>query len=69
MKSIWIAREKDGLLYAYKNKPFYNKNEEEWHSLVEGRLSRFAYRLSEEWFPELTFENSPMELIIKEKED
>ena len=66
MNSIWIAREKDGLLYAYKSKPFFDKDKGEWCSYVEGCLSRYAYRLSEDWFPDLTFENSPVELVIKE---
>ena len=67
MNSIWIAREKDGLLYAYKSKPFFDKDKGEWCSYVEGCLSRYAYRLSEDWFPYLKWDDNPIELTNKER--
>lgn len=69
MNSIWIARDKDESLYAYQNKPLKMDEEGVWYCRIEGRLSRFAYRLNPDWFPELMWENSPIELTIKEKED
>ena len=64
MNSIWIARDEDGDLYAYKSKPF--KCGDTWASKIGDFISTFAYKLNSDWFPELTRENSPIELVIKE---
>lgn len=67
MKSIWIARDMDGSLYTYQNKPL--RMDDFWVCHIEGRLSRFAYQLNPDWFPEVTWESGPIELVIKEKEE
>ena len=67
MNSIWIARDKDGGLYAYQNRPLKNIEERIWGCLIASRLSRFAYRLNSDWFPELTWQDEPVELVIKER--
>ena len=71
MNSIWIARDKDGDLYAYNNKPFrecagggtYETGR--WITAKGDSHSYYAYKLNSDWFPELTWENSPIELVQK----
>lgn len=56
---LWIARDKDGLLYLYYNMP-------EKHS--DFFVSNAGYneiRLNDSMFPEVTFENSPQEIELK----
>ena len=59
---VWIARDKDGTLSLFKNKPildidnaWYCRDDDEDFSIVNNDM-----------FPELTFENSPKQLIIKQ---
>ena len=59
---LWIARDKDNSLFIYSKKPikcynFYNYD-------IEDDLDSTI--MPEELYPELTFENSPKQLIIKE---
>lgn len=59
---LWIARDKDNSLFIYSKKPikydnFYNYD-------IEDDLDSTS--IPEELYPELTFENSPKQLIIKE---
>ena len=61
MKKLWIARDKDGDLYLYINKPeltepFYD----DWDS-IKGCFAQ----LNKNEFPEVTFENSPQQIEIK----
>lgn len=58
---LWIARDKDNKLYLYEDKPF----------VVNGKKFECYYyldcwRIPEELYPEITFENSPKQLIIKQ---
>lgn len=66
MNNIWIAREKDNELYAYKDRPFREirggMETGQWAS-----KSLYAYRLDKSWFPELTWESEPIELVVKQK--
>ena len=70
---MWIAREKDGHLFLILNKPFiecerYDFSEDDyWWST--GDSDDDGYELPDNLFPEVTFENSPMEvdLVIKNK--
>lgn len=64
MSSIWIARDKDGSLFLYGKKPI-GKNSTTWLMCPNSMNER----LEEDWFPEVTWENSPVELVIKGKED
>ena len=61
---MWIARDECGRLYLHYSKPFkvqvtknikayWNNEDENW------------MRLRDEVFPEVTFENSPMEVDLK----
>ena len=62
---MWIARDLEGRLELHSIKPYWaygqywNNEDENW------------MRLRDEDFPEVTFENSPMEveLILKNKDD
>ena len=61
---MWICREKDNSLYCCESKPtiqeiFY----ESWMWMCDKGMMR----IDEDLFPEVTFENSPMEveLVLK----
>lgn len=56
---LWIARLSINLLYVYKEKP----EKETFKS--EFTLKEAIFELPEEWFPEVTFENSPQQVEIK----
>lgn len=62
---IWIARNKDGTLEVYVEKPVRKKTcfEESQSGLYKGWIDN----LDEALYPELTWENSPKELTIKEE--
>lgn len=57
---MWIAKDKNGWVNIFQNKPvadakgFFQVDDENWCSV------------DQDLFPELTFENSPKELIIKD---
>ena len=57
---MWIARDKNGAIYLYKDKPSL---------LLSGRAfdtdSPEVIRLGDYSYPEVTFENSPMEVELK----
>ena len=55
---MWIARDKDGRLYVYQQRPFRNGD-------FFDSASRFMMILDCE-HPEVTWENSPKELVVKE---
>lgn len=59
---VWIARDKDGTLAIFENKPIlvYDNS---WY--VEDCDEEFSI-INKDMFPEVTFENSPKQLIIKE---
>lgn len=64
---LWIARDKDGELCLYRNKPELvkieeNTNEEFWQD--SSNDGYYCYLDSSE-FPEVTFENSPQEVELK----
>ena len=54
---IWIARDKAGKLYLYKQEP----------TLINGTFfyDNDSLEINEENFPEVTFENSPQEVELK----
>ena len=55
---LWIARDKSGGLWLFKNKPTYNFF---WKDTFENNIGELDYRL----FPEVIFENSPREVELK----
>ena len=56
---LWIARDKNGELYLYNMMP-----EEHEEYFVE-RSGHRSLPLDDEYFPEVTFENSPQEVELK----
>lgn len=61
----WIARDRDGRLYIHSHKPYLVNKQFEfpfWHNEDENWL-----RCRDTDFPEVTFENSPVEVEIIEK--
>ena len=60
---LWIARDFDGRLYVHSIKPFLIQPKIDapwWDNEDDNTL-----RLKDEDFPEVTFENSPMEVELK----
>ena len=62
MRKLWIARDRDGSLYLWDEQPYRYADNESWEPFV-GKLW-----LNDEDFPEVTWENSPMEVELKLKE-
>ena len=62
---FWIARDPDGTLYLYTKKPKYHSVSEMFISTNGVWINLSNYGIGD--FPEVTFENSPMEveLVIK----
>ena len=54
---LWIARDKDGLIYLYMKRPYLIT-----HYFDNKYLIGEIYKDS---FPEVTFENSPQEVELK----
>lgn len=71
METLWIARDKNGYLYLYNNKPIRNEefdsfeindDESECENIV---LYDDSIELDSELFPEVTWENSPQQVELK----
>ena len=61
---FWIAREQDGSLWAYANKPILTKYG--WRVDYGVKCdSDLLKQLHESYFPQITFENSPQQVEIK----
>ena len=72
MKTLWIARDKDGDLFAYENEPLRNEKDEAFEvnhkfEAVWGWMELNFLPFSE-WFSEVTWENSPIEVELRLKE-
>ena len=65
MNSIWIARDKDGDLFAFLSEPTRYEETGEWAAAGE----RNASMLLDSWFPELTWDDEPLEFVPKERMD
>ena len=63
MKSIWLARDKNGELWGYLDKPI--RGEEIFKIYGED----MGFSIIDNLFPEITWENSPVEFIKKEMEE
>ena len=59
---VWIARDKNGTLAMFKNEPILDIDDA-WYCKDEG--DDFSI-VNKDMFPEVTFKNSPKQLIIKE---
>lgn len=71
MKSIWIARNEDGILLVFDKKPTRAFDKERGKGLLDVLESyRWLFQCKQipgTWFyPEVTWENSPIELVVKE---
>lgn len=56
---LWIARDKDDSLFLYDEKPIKRK-----HRFTLKWFSH-AFKIKSQYFPEVTFENSPMQVELK----
>ena len=59
---VWIARDKNGALAIFEDEPTLDDNE--WFN-SKPFVGEYSC-INEQMFPEITFENSPKQLIIKE---
>lgn len=61
---LWIARNKDNNLIVFQSKPILN-NKQEWDEI----LNEDFMLIPEYLFSEVTFENSPMQVELKLKNE
>lgn len=61
-KGVWIARDKNGTLAIFENKPILDYDNAWYCEYIDEKFNT----IDSELFPEVTFENSPKQLIIKE---
>lgn len=61
MNSIWIARDKYGALCVSSEKPVRGNG---CWDMRDG-----VYISDSDWFPDLTWNDEPLELVLKGKED
>ena len=55
---LWVARDKNGFLFVYEDKPTRCDNQREW-------LGRFLCSIKCSYFPELKWEDEPIEIGIR----
>ena len=56
---LWIARDYDGSLWLFEKEPIYDES-------IDGWTDRSSVLILESnLYPEVTFENSPMEVELK----
>lgn len=62
---FWIARDKDDSLWMYDDEPVL-RSEKSWgvRPKPKGKIKP-AKQLQDQYFPEVTFENSPHQVEIK----
>lgn len=65
--TVWIARDKDGEISIYKNKPWKRENEP-YHN-GEFDSDDYYINIDKELYPEITWENSPKEFELKAVEE
>lgn len=63
MNSIWIARDKDGSLWAFPSKPERDILSYAWITIDD----MYSCRIPNDWFPDLKWDDNPIELITKER--
>ena len=56
---LWVARDWGGMLYAYFNKPIRDTVWKEWDS------DKVSLRIDDSFFPELKWEDEPIEIGIR----
>lgn len=57
---FWVARDKDGNLFAYNDKPTRCDNQEEWFA------EKFLSSMENSFFPELKWEDEPLEFELRQ---
>ena len=55
---LWVARDKDGNLFAYNDKPTRCDNQCEWFA------EKFLFSMENSFFPELKWEDEPLEVML-----
>ena len=55
---LWVARDKNGFLFAYEGKPTRCDNQKEW-------IGWFLFSMKNSFFHELKWEDEPIEIIIR----
>ena len=60
---MWIARDRNGELYIYTDKPTKNDKYGYFYDEDDGNFDH----IWDGFFPEVTWENSPKELVVKEE--
>ena len=55
---LWVARDKNGFLFAYEDKPERCDNQKEW-------IGRFFSSMKNSYFPELKWEDEPIEIELR----
>lgn len=56
---LWIARDKDGELFLYEDKPYLHNN------IFYSSSCNGSIRLKRNLFPEVTFESGPKQVELK----
>ena len=56
---LWVARDWGGMLFAYFNKPIRDTVWKEWDS------DKVSLRIDDSFFPELKWEDEPIEIRIR----
>lgn len=59
----WVARDKDGKLYAYKRPPYKNVDRGKYYPSVDSGYYGIALK-ELDTFPSVTFENSPKKVKV-----
>ena len=54
---LWVARDKNGFLFAYEGKPARCDNQKEW-------IGRFFSSMKNSYFPDLKWEDEPIEIEL-----
>lgn len=60
---LWIARDLDGILHLYVNKPKLDSNDNMYY--IDSDMEDDYLNIDKNMFPEVTFENSPQMVEIK----
>lgn len=55
----WVARDKDGNIFAYNDKPTRCDNQREWFS------AKFLFSIENSFFQELTWKDEPIEVELR----
>lgn len=55
---LWVARDKNGFLFAYEDKPTRWDNQKEW-------LGRFFSSMKNSYFHNLTWKDEPIEVELR----